>query len=116
MKFQPNEVQARSRAAAAVLMIVMFFLVGSFFRAQVVLHDAYRLAAEENRLREVPLPSPRALIRDRHGAVIAENVPGYTVSVLAPRPDSLRAVLERVTTVIPMNEDRKSTRLNSSHT
>jgi penicillin-binding protein 2 len=106
VKFQPNEVQARSRAAAAVLMIVMFFLVGSFFRAQVVLHDAYRLAAEENRLREVPLPSPRALIRDRHGAVIAENVPGYTVSVLAPRPDSLRAVLERVTTVIPMNEEQ----------
>jgi penicillin-binding protein 2 len=106
VKFQPNEVQARSRAAAAVLMIVMFFLVGSFFRAQIVLHDAYRIAAEENRLREVPLPSPRALIRDRHGAVIAENVPGYTVSVLSPSPDSLRAVLARVATVIPMSDDQ----------
>ena len=106
MKFHPNEVQARSRAAAGVLFLAMIFLAGSFFRAQVIQHDIYLSRAEENRLREVPLPAPRGMIRDRHGAVIAENIPGYTVSVLSPKQDSLRAVLMRVASVIPMNPEQ----------
>ena len=106
MKFHPNEVQARSRAAAGALFLAMMFLVGSFFRAQVIQHDTYLLRAEENRLREVPLAAPRGMIRDRHGAVIAENIPGYTVSVLSPKQDSLRAVLRRVASVIPMNPEQ----------
>ena len=106
MKFHPNEVQARSRGAAAVLFLTMVFLAGSFFRAQVLLHADYALKAEENRLREVPLPAQRGLIRDRNGAVIAENVPGYEVSVLVSRPDSLKAVVERVAAVIPMSPEQ----------
>ena len=38
--------------------------------------------------------------------MIAENVPGYTVSVLSPRADSLRAVLRRVGTVIPISPEQ----------
>lgn len=106
MKFHPNEVQARSRAAAGTLFLAMVFLVGSFFRAQVVQHASYLLKSDENRLREVPLPAQRGMIRDRRGAVIAENVPGYTVSVLSPRQDSLRAVLARVATVIPISPEQ----------
>lgn len=106
MKFHPNEVQARSRAAAGVLFLAIVFLIGSFFRAQVILHASYLLKAEENRLREVPLAAQRGLIRDRNGAVIAENIPAYTVSIFSPRPDSLRAVLARIATVIPMNPEQ----------
>jgi penicillin-binding protein 2 len=106
MKFQPNEVQARSRAAAGALFFSMLLLAGAFFRAQVIKYRDYQLRAEGQRLREVPLPAPRGMIRDRHGAIIAENVPGYTVSVLSSRVDSLRAVLARVGTVIPMSPEQ----------
>jgi penicillin-binding protein 2 len=106
VKYHPNEVQRRSRAAAGVLFLAMVFLAGSFFRAQVLLHDAYVLQAEENRLREVPIPAARGTIHDRSGAVIAENVPGYRVLVIAPNRDSLRAVLARVASVIPMTPDQ----------
>lgn len=104
MKFHPNEIQRRSRAAAGVLFLTFVFLLGSFFRAQVVLHGNYLAAAEQNRLREVPLPAPRGMIRDRNGKVIAENIPGYSVSILASKADSLRAVLTRVAAVVPMSE------------
>lgn len=106
MRFHPNDVQRRSRTAAGFLFLAFLFLVGSFFRAQVMLRANYTLKSEDNRLREVPLPAPRALIRDRHGAVIAENIPGYTVSILSPRVDTLRAVLARIGTVIPMSNDQ----------
>ena len=54
------------------------------------------LQSEENRLREVPLPAPRGIIYDRNGQVIAETLPGYSVSILAPTADSLRASLRRL--------------------
>ncbi len=87
-------------AAAFVL------LLGAFFRTQVLENSQYVLQSETNRLREVPLPAPRAIIYDRNGRVIAENVPGYSVSVLAPTADSLRAMLRRLGETIPLSADQ----------
>lgn len=106
MKFHPNEIQRRSRTAAAVLFLTMVFLIGSFFRAQVLEHRSYLTQAEENRLREVPLPAPRGPIRDRRGQVIAENIPVHSVSILAPRLDSLQSVLRRIGSVTPLTPEQ----------
>ncbi|MGH7653516.1 MAG: penicillin-binding protein 2 [Gemmatimonadaceae bacterium] len=106
MNFHPNDVQRRARVASGVLFLAIVFLVGSFFRAQVLQHSQYALASEKNRLREVPIPAPRGQIYDRTGAVIAENIPGYTVSLLAPGEDSLRAALGRLGGTIHMSDDQ----------
>jgi penicillin-binding protein 2 len=78
-------------------------LAGAFFRAQILQHEKYQLRAESNRLRPVPLPPPRGAILDRKGEVIAENLPGYTVKLIATNPDSLRSVLLRLATVVPLD-------------
>jgi penicillin-binding protein 2 len=96
MSFHPNEIHRRARAANVLVAGVLLFLTGGFFRSQVVQHQKYSLQAETNRLRELPLPAPRGVIYDRNGAIIADNVIGYSVSVLAPKEDSLRAVLQRL--------------------
>ena len=104
MNFHPNDVQRRARVASGVLFLTIVFLIGSFFRAQVLQHSQYALASEKNRLREVPIPAPRGQIYDRTGAIIAENIPGYTVSLLAPGEDSLRAALVRLSGTIQLSE------------
>ena len=104
MNFHPNDVQRRARVASGILFLTIVFLVGSFFRAQVLQHSQYALASEKNRLREVPIPAPRGQIYDRTGAIIAENIPGYTVSLLAPVEDSLRAALARLSGTIHLSE------------
>lgn len=106
MSFHPNEMQRRARLASAVLFLAFVFLVGSFFRTQVLQHAQYVLQSEENRLREVPLPAPRGVIYDRHGQIIAENLPGYSVSLLAPGVDSLRAALRRLSGTIPLSPEQ----------
>jgi penicillin-binding protein 2 len=106
MNFHPNDVQRRARVAAGILFLAIVFLVGSFFRAQVLQHSQYALASEKNRLREVPIPAPRGQIYDRTGAIIAENIPGYTVSLLAPSEDSLRAALQRLGGTIDLGADQ----------
>lgn len=106
MNFHPNDVQRRARVASGVLFLTIVFLGGSFFRAQVLQHSQYALASEKNRLREVPIPAPRGLIYDRTGAIIAENIPGYTVSLLAPSEDSLRAALDRLRGTIQLSDEQ----------
>jgi penicillin-binding protein 2 len=78
-------------------------LLGAFFRTQIIQHEKFQLKAETNRLRPIPLTAPRGTIYDRHGQIIAENVPGYSVKLLAPSADSLKAVLARVGEVVPLD-------------
>jgi penicillin-binding protein 2 len=88
----------RERADTAQLILVLAFLVlaGAFFRTQVLQHEKFQLKAETNRLRPISITPPRGAILDRKGEIIAENVPGYSVKLLAPSADSLRAVLARM--------------------
>ncbi|HEX2778809.1 MAG TPA: penicillin-binding protein 2 [Gemmatimonadaceae bacterium] len=102
MSFHPNDVARRARTASFIAGGIVVFLVAAFFRTQVLDRKRYALQSEENRLREVPLPAPRGIIFDRNGRVIAENVPGYSVSILSPSSDSLRAALQRLAGTIQL--------------
>jgi penicillin-binding protein 2 len=106
MSFHPNDVQRRGRTATFILVGAFTFLGSAFFRTQILEHAAYNLQSETNRLREVPLPAPRGIIYDRHGAVIAENLPGYSVSILAKTSDSLRVALRGLSGVITLSPEQ----------
>ena len=103
--FHPFVLAGRGAVARTALIIVFVLLSGAFFRLQILQHGEYRLRSESNRLRPVPLPAPRGLILDRHGAVIAENVPGYSVSLLAENEDSLLAMIRRLQVLLPLDSD-----------
>src|SRR5215207_9421554 len=100
MSFHPNDVTRRGRMANIIVCGVLFFLLSAFFNAQVLKNEQLLLQAEENRLRQIPLPAPRGIIYDRNGKPIADNVVGYSVSVLAQKEDTLRAVLQRLSGTI----------------
>ena len=80
-------------------------LIGAFFRTQVVQHKQYVMQSEENRLRPIPLPAPRGIIYDRHGEVIAENLPAYSVSITAPSVDSLRSALAQLAPTLQLGQN-----------
>ena len=102
MSFHPNDVARRGRAATILSVVVIFVLTTAFFRTQVMGHKQWVLQSEENRLREVPIVAPRGIIYDRKGRIIAENVVGYSVSVLAQSEDSLRATMRRLSTTVAL--------------
>ena len=67
----------------SILLVLIFSVIG--FRAvtlQLTTGDNYRTAARENRIREKINFAERGRILDRNGTVLAENVPGYQLSVL----------------------------------
>ena len=101
--FDSYRLRERADIARLVLIVAFVVLGGAFFRTQVIQHSKFQLKAETNRLRPIPLTPPRGSILDRHGRVIAENVPGYSVKLLAPSTDSLRAVIARVRRFVPVD-------------
>ncbi|MEO7855374.1 MAG: hypothetical protein ABIU76_00050, partial [Gemmatimonadaceae bacterium] len=103
MSFHPNDIQRRGRAANFMVSAVLLFLSIGFFRSQVLDYRKYSLQSETNRLRELPLPAPRGMIYDRNGKVIADNVIGYSVSILAQKEDTLKAVLQRLSGTISLS-------------
>ncbi len=103
MSLHPNEALRRARIARGILFVSFGALAIGFFRAQVLQTAAYVLQSENNRLREVPLPGARGIIYDRKGEIIAENLPGYSVSILSPTEDSLRTALTTLAKVTPID-------------
>jgi penicillin-binding protein 2 len=104
--FDSYRVRERAEVARWILVAAFLVLSGAFFRTQIIQHDKFQLKAETNRLRPIPLTPPRGAILDRAGRIIAENVPGYSVKLLAPSRDSLRAVLGRIGRVVPLDTGR----------
>ncbi len=103
MNFHPNEIARRARVATLIMGAAFGVLVLAFFRTQIIRNQEWSLRSEENRLREVPLPAPRGNIVDHTGRIIAENVVGYTVSLLPQSLDSLRGTLQRVAQIVPLS-------------
>jgi len=97
--FHPHLLDRRLGTARTTVWIVLGVLVMSFFRTQILGHGKYQLQSETNRLRPIPLPAPRGLIYDRNGHVMAENVPGYTVSLLPGPEANLRSTLARIASI-----------------
>ena len=102
MSFHPNDIARRTRLSTIALTVGFLVLTGAFFNAQILDHAKYAMQSEENRLRSIPVPAPRGIIYDLRGDIIAENLPGYSVSILSPRVDSLRATLSRLSQIIPI--------------
>ena len=102
----------RSRAARGIVIAAIVFLSTALVRLQVLRGDELALKAKEYRYRALPIPAPRGTIYDRHGRVLAENVPGFQIQIMPPevrntkaRQDSMRAIVTRLQPIIGATDD-----------
>src|SRR5690625_1575332 len=98
---------ARRRRAGVILFFLFLglgWLTFTFFQTQVLKNTAFALQSDANRLRPLPIPAPRGAIFDRNGEIIAENIPGYALSLLPGPRDSIRAKLGRIASILELSE------------
>jgi len=76
--------------------VILAGLNFAFFQTQILQNPAYAMQSERNRLRPLTLPAPRGVILDRDGRILADNVPGFALSLLPAPRDSIRSTLERL--------------------
>jgi penicillin-binding protein 2 len=82
--FGRDEKVSGIRLTAAQYAIVGIFLILAYglWRLQVMQADYYSLAAEKNRIRNVPVLAPRGKILDREGRTIVDNYPSFSALLL----------------------------------
>jgi len=100
--YLPHERQRRALGVYLVLAVFMVTLAIAFFRIQVLRSSTWELRAESNRIRQLPVPTPRGIIYDREGRILADNVPGYAITVLPGPIDSVRATLNRMSEYVQL--------------
>ena len=104
--FHPFQLARRGALAFRIIAATFTLLALSFFRLQMLEHHEYELKSESNRLRPLSLVAPRGLILDRRGQVIAENVPGYSVSLLAANVQALEGMIAQLAAVLPLDSEQ----------
>ncbi len=102
----PHRRRDRARIAAGIIGLVIGAIAFQFFRVQVLQSSDDKLQAESNRLRLLPIPAPRGTIYDRNGLIIADNIPGYAVYVLAAPRDSMKVSLRRLQPLLDLSDPR----------
>ncbi|MEE2905998.1 MAG: penicillin-binding protein 2 [Gemmatimonadota bacterium] len=100
----PHERKRRALGVYIAIAVVMAALTVAFFRIQVLGSSTWELRAESNRIRQLPIPTSRGIIYDRNGQILADNVPGYAITLLPGPLDSARATLERMSDYVEISE------------
>jgi penicillin-binding protein 2 len=102
-RLPPHQLDAKLRVARVFVWGAMAVIGVAYFRTQVVEHGKYELRSISNRLRPIKQAAPRGVITDRHGEVIAENVPGYTVKLLPVTESAMRGQLDSIAPLVRLS-------------
>jgi penicillin-binding protein 2 len=79
--------------AQYVVALVLVILGVWLWRLQILGADNFRVLAEQNRIRKVPVLAPRGRIFDREGRIIVDNYPSVSCFLLREQQKSLDADL-----------------------
>jgi penicillin-binding protein 2 len=72
----------RSIVAGVFAAVLLLAVAGRLFYLQVVKYDYYHGLSQGNSIRTEPIPPSRGLILDRHGVVLADNMPAFNIELV----------------------------------
>ncbi|MHB1543099.1 MAG: penicillin-binding protein 2 [Gammaproteobacteria bacterium] len=92
----------RILVAVAIGVILVLTLTFRLLDLQILQHPYYDTLALGNRIRTLPINPPRGILYDRHGIVLAENVPSYELVVHRDDIRNLKDTLHRIESIVPI--------------
>ena len=72
----------RSIVAGVLAAALLFTVAGRLFYLQVLKYEYYSSLSLGNDIRNEPIPPSRGLILDRHGVVLADNMPAFNIELV----------------------------------
>src|SRR6478672_6102263 len=93
----------RLTAVQYVILAIFLLLAYGLWELQVSQSDYYSAAAEENRVRNVPILAPRGKILDRNGRPIVENYRSLTALLLRDSARDLNADADLIASGLHMD-------------
>lgn len=104
----------RTIVAVMIMFVMVFALVARLSYLQLFKHDYFSIRSDDNRMRVEIVPPVRGLIYDRHGVLLADNLPSYRLELVPEQVGDLEATLNRLGRLIeirPVDLDRFRSRL-----
>ncbi|HTD74268.1 MAG TPA: penicillin-binding protein 2 [Steroidobacteraceae bacterium] len=82
----------RSIVAGIFAAVLLLAVAGRLFYLQVVKFDYYHGLSQGNSIRTEPIPPSRGLILDRHGVVLADNMPAFNIELTREQVGDAKAI------------------------
>src|SRR5246127_1766385 len=111
--FGRDEKVSPMRLTAAQYIILAIFLILAYrlWQLQVMQSDYYSLAAEKNRIRNVPVLAPRGKILDRYGRTIVDNYPSFSALLMRDSTRDLNADADLIAQGLHLDPDEVRARI-----
>ncbi|ABV38089.1 Peptidoglycan glycosyltransferase [Shewanella sediminis HAW-EB3] len=91
----------------ACVVILLGILLTNLYHLQILSYTDYETRSNDNRIRVVPVAPSRGLIFDRHGKLLAENQPFFSLELIPEKVKDVPAVLAELSTLIPLSADEQ---------
>ena len=97
-----------NRIVAAFIAIIVLSsgLVVRLVYLQIVGHEHYSSLAKDNSIKIVPLVPTRGMIYDRHGKVLAENTPSYSLELIPEQISDMDDTLSRLQKLLAIPDEK----------
>ena len=92
-----------------ILIFVVLLLLGLVSRLvylQIVGHQHYASLATRNRIKTSSIPPTRGIIYDRHGRVLADNFPSYSLEIIPEQVKDLDDTLQRLQVLLDIPDEK----------
>lgn len=109
---------SRTVVAVAVILFILAVIITRMIYLQVIGHEHFATLSQNNRVSVVPLAPTRGLIFDRNGVLLAQNLPAFSLEIVAERVkdkkmDDLIAELAELVEISERDIDRFKEQLQS---
>ena len=88
------------------ILMMMLVLVGGLWRLQVLGGDNWRVLAEQNRIRKVPILAPRGKLLDREGRLLVDNYPSVSCFLVREQNRNIDADLPLIAKGLNLDLDQ----------
>lgn len=110
----PEKFQSRFFVLVLLTTILFFILLVRLWYLQIVRGGHFETLAENNRIREIILKSPRGKILDRNGNILVESRPSFNLYLRREDVHNLRHTLGLLSATVHMPVERLREKIRSS--
>ena len=108
-----REVQRRLSILRVLLLLFLLLLGARLWHLQIYEGSYYRNLSDNNRTRTVLIEPARGLIYDRHGELLANNVPSFTLYVTLEDVKDREQLIQGLITLIGLDEEMVRKKLSA---
>lgn len=97
-------IRSRVYFAAAVIILLLGFILLRLAYLQVVQQDHYTTLSQNNRVKVLPIPPIRGLIYSRDGILLADNQPAFSLEVIPESVEDMESTIDRLAGFIAIQD------------